>query len=167
MCFLSKDVWYCNAQNGGVPANLPNGNDQDCVSPPNSEALLTWYDRHAREMPWRVGPAQRRDGQQPDPYKIWLSEVMLQQTTVAAVKAYFLRFTSRWPTVTALAAAEDGDVDGCMGRTGLLCPRPQPVEMRPHSGHGSRRGLSHQPRSAAVAARYRALYRISNCLDCL
>ena len=78
--------------------------------PPNSEALLTWYDRHAREMPWRVGPAQRRDGQQPDPYKIWLSEVMLQQTTVAAVKAYFLRFTSRWPTVTALAAAEDGDV---------------------------------------------------------
>ena len=78
--------------------------------PSNSETLLSWYDRHAREMPWRVGPAQRRDGQQPDPYKIWLSEVMLQQTTVAAVKAYFLRFISLWPTVTALAAAKDGDV---------------------------------------------------------
>ena len=61
-------------------------------------------------MPWRVGPADRAAGLRPDPYRVWLSEVMLQQTTVAAVRAYFLRFTERWPTVGALAAAEDAAV---------------------------------------------------------
>ncbi|MGR3493594.1 MAG: A/G-specific adenine glycosylase [Shimia sp.] len=75
-----------------------------------AEALLPWYDRHAREMPWRVGPADRAAGQRPDPYRVWLSEVMLQQTTVAAVRDYFLRLTSIWPTVDALAGAEDADV---------------------------------------------------------
>ncbi|SUZ31661.1 Adenine DNA glycosylase [Roseibaca ekhonensis] len=68
--------------------------------------LLHWYDRHARALPWRVPP----DGGRADPYRVWLSEVMLQQTTVAAVKDYFHRFTARWPTVQDLAAAEDGDV---------------------------------------------------------
>ena len=63
-------------------------------------------------MPWRVGPAERAAGQRPDPYRIWLSEVMLQQTTVAAVRAYFHRFTERWPTVEDLAAAADADVMG-------------------------------------------------------
>ncbi|TMV57314.1 A/G-specific adenine glycosylase, partial [Thioclava sp. BHET1] len=61
-------------------------------------------------MPWRVGPEARRAGIRPDPYRIWLSEVMLQQTTVAAVRDYFRRFTARWPTVSDLAAAEDADV---------------------------------------------------------
>ncbi|SFO92068.1 A/G-specific adenine glycosylase [Tranquillimonas alkanivorans] len=75
-------------------------------------ALLDWYDRHARVMPWRVGPGERRAGVRPDPYAVWLSEVMLQQTTVAAVRDYFRRFTARWPTVGDLAAAEDGDVMG-------------------------------------------------------
>ena len=75
-----------------------------------SAVLLDWYDRHARVMPWRVGPAARAAGEQPDPYRIWLSEVMLQQTTVAAVRDYFLRFTARWPDVQALAAARDADV---------------------------------------------------------
>lgn len=75
-----------------------------------SAALLGWYDRHAREMPWRVGPLDRAAGEHPDPYRVWLSEVMLQQTTVAAVRGYFLRFTTRWPTVAALAAAPDADV---------------------------------------------------------
>jgi A/G-specific adenine glycosylase len=74
--------------------------------------LLTWYDSNARAMPWRIGPADRAAGIRPDPYRIWLSEVMLQQTTVAAVRAYFLRFTARWPDVTALAAAADADVMG-------------------------------------------------------
>ena len=74
--------------------------------------LLEWYDVHARDMPWRVGPARRRLGELPDPYRIWLSEVMLQQTTVAAVTAYFQRFVARWPTVADLAGAEDGDVMG-------------------------------------------------------
>ncbi len=77
-----------------------------------SAALLDWYDAHARVMPWRVPPAQRRAGRRPDPYRVWLSEVMLQQTTVAAVRGYFLRFTQRWPGVADLAAAADAEVMG-------------------------------------------------------
>lgn len=75
-----------------------------------AESLLCWYDRHARSMPWRVGPADRAAGLWPDPYRVWLSEVMLQQTTVAAVRDYFVAFTGRWPRVEDLAAAEDADV---------------------------------------------------------
>lgn len=74
--------------------------------------LLGWYDIHARQMPWRVGPGERRAGHRPDPYAVWLSEVMLQQTTVAAVRGYFHRFMARWPNVAALAAAQDADVMG-------------------------------------------------------
>jgi A/G-specific adenine glycosylase len=68
--------------------------------------LLGWYDRQARDLPWRVGPAARAAGQRPDPYRVWLSEIMLQQTTVAAVGGYYARFLDRWPTVADLAAAE-------------------------------------------------------------
>jgi A/G-specific adenine glycosylase len=75
-----------------------------------SSRLLEWYDRNARIMPWRTGPDDRKAGVIPDPYRVWLSEVMLQQTTVAAVTAYFRRFTERWPTVADLAAAQDADV---------------------------------------------------------
>ena len=77
-----------------------------------SSNLLEWYDVHARPMPWRTPPAEKKAGVQPDPYRIWLSEVMLQQTTVAAVKNYFNRFITRWPTVVSLAAADDGDMMG-------------------------------------------------------
>lgn len=73
--------------------------------PIDAQSVLAWYDSHARDLPWRVSPADRAAGIKPDPYRVWLSEVMLQQTTVAAVKAYFLRFTSLWPTVQDLAAA--------------------------------------------------------------
>ncbi|MCU0901992.1 MAG: A/G-specific adenine glycosylase [Cypionkella sp.] len=75
-----------------------------------SSLLLDWYDRNARVMPWRIGPQDRAGGRRPDPYHVWLSEVMLQQTTVAAVRDYFRRFTARWPTVQTLAAAEDEQV---------------------------------------------------------
>jgi len=75
-----------------------------------ASVLLDWYDDHARTMPWRIGPLDRQAGMQPDPYRVWLSEVMLQQTTVAAVRAYFRRFIDRWPDVRALAGAEDADV---------------------------------------------------------
>lgn len=68
-------------------------------------ALLDWYDRHRRVLPWRSPPGERAD-----PYHVWLSEIMLQQTTVAAVGPYFRDFLARWPTVTALAAAELDDV---------------------------------------------------------
>jgi A/G-specific adenine glycosylase len=69
--------------------------------------LLDWYDRNARALPWRVPPGSSA---RPDPYRIWLSEVMLQQTTVAAVRDYFIRFTDRWPDVADLAAADDADI---------------------------------------------------------
>lgn len=72
--------------------------------------LLGWYDRHARVLPWRVAPSDRATGARPDPYRVWLSEIMLQQTTVAAVKGYFERFTTLWPDVGALAAAPDAAV---------------------------------------------------------
>ncbi|WP_296762765.1 A/G-specific adenine glycosylase [Sediminimonas sp.] len=77
---------------------------------PRAGDLLAWYDAHARDLPWRVGPAARTGGARPDPYAVWLSEVMLQQTTVAAVAGYYHRFMARWPDVTALAAAKDADV---------------------------------------------------------
>ncbi|MGB8812068.1 MAG: A/G-specific adenine glycosylase [Paracoccaceae bacterium] len=63
-------------------------------------------------MPWRVSPGDRASGVRPDPYRVWLSEVMLQQTTVATVRDYFHRFTTRWPDVVSLAAAADGEVMG-------------------------------------------------------
>jgi A/G-specific adenine glycosylase len=73
-------------------------------------ALLAWYDANARDLPWRVRPAARAAGRRADPYRVWLSEVMLQQTTVPHATPYFLKFTARWPTVSALAAAEDGEL---------------------------------------------------------
>jgi len=72
--------------------------------------LLAWYDASARDLPWRVGPRARAAGERPDPYRVWLSEIMLQQTTVAAVAPRFQRFTERWPTVEALADASLDDV---------------------------------------------------------
>ena len=75
-----------------------------------SAKLLAWYDRHHRELPWRVPPAALARGERPDPYRVWLSEIMLQQTTVEAVKPYFRAFTERWTDVTALAAADPDDV---------------------------------------------------------
>jgi A/G-specific adenine glycosylase len=67
--------------------------------------LLGWYDRHRRSLPWRARPGER-----PDPYRVWLSEIMLQQTTVATVSAFFDRFVARFPTVEALAKASLDDV---------------------------------------------------------
>jgi A/G-specific adenine glycosylase len=68
-------------------------------------ALLAWYDRHARVLPWRAKP-----GETIDPYRVWLSEIMLQQTTVESVKPYFAKFLAFWPDVRALAAAADQTV---------------------------------------------------------
>ncbi len=68
-------------------------------------ALLDWYDRNARRLPWRAGIGERAD-----PYRVWLSEIMLQQTRAATVHDYYLDFLQRWPTVVALAAASLDDV---------------------------------------------------------
>lgn len=69
------------------------------------DRLLAWYDRNRRRMPWRAEP-----GLKPDPYYVWLSEIMLQQTTVQAVIPYFLKFVKTWPSIAALASAGQSDV---------------------------------------------------------
>jgi A/G-specific adenine glycosylase len=71
-----------------------------------SDMLLRWYRTNARALPWRAPPGETP----PDPYRVWLSEIMLQQTTVAAVMPYFAAFIERWPTIEALAAAATEDV---------------------------------------------------------
>src|SRR5476651_2359476 len=68
---------------------------------PLQRALLAWYDRHRRILPWRAPPGRRAD-----PYHVWLSEIMLQQTSVVAAAPYFRDFLTRWPDVFSLAAAE-------------------------------------------------------------
>ena len=73
-------------------------------------ALLQWYGRNARVLPWRIAPGDREKGVIPDPYRVWLSEVMLQQTTVATVGSYFHRFITRWPRIENLARAERDQV---------------------------------------------------------
>ncbi|MGH6682446.1 MAG: A/G-specific adenine glycosylase [Pseudolabrys sp.] len=75
------------------------------ASVPEAAELLAWYDRHARVLPWRA-----RRGERPDPYRVWLSEIMLQQTTVKTVAPYYDKFLARWPTVTTLAKTGLDDV---------------------------------------------------------
>ena len=90
----------------GVKSGQFSGDSAPAESPGGLAVLiLAWYDRHHRGMPWRVAPAAAAAGKRPDPYHVWLSEVMLQQTTVAAVGSYFAAFTARWPDVRALAEA--------------------------------------------------------------
>lgn len=80
---------------------MPDNASRDIAAP-----LLAWYDVNARVLPWRAPP----ESSPPDPYRVWLSEVMLQQTQVAAVIPYFEKFTARWPDFASLAAAEDADL---------------------------------------------------------
>lgn len=102
-----------------------------------SETLLNWYDANARALPWRVPPGVNHAA---DPYAVWLSEVMLQQTTVAAVTPYFQRFMARWPDVSSLAAADDAEVMAAWAGLGyysrarnlLACARRVTAE---HGGH--------------------------------
>lgn len=75
-----------------------------------SDQLLDWYAGAARELPWRIGPGARAKGVQPDPYRVWLAEIMLQQTTVLHATRYYLEFTKRWPKIEDLAGAQDEDV---------------------------------------------------------
>lgn len=99
--------------------------------------LLAWYNRHARVLPWRIPPGADHRA---DPYHVWLSEVMLQQTTVAAVKSYFEKFTTLWPNVEALAAASADDVMAAWAGLGYYsrarnlhaCAQ---IVVREHGGH--------------------------------
>jgi A/G-specific adenine glycosylase len=92
------------AQDG---AGAPPQDEAEIVHTPDPAALLAWFDRHRRDLPWRARPGERAD-----PYRVWLSEIMLQQTTVKTVGPYFARFLARFPTVADLAAAGIDDVLG-------------------------------------------------------
>jgi A/G-specific adenine glycosylase len=88
----------------GAPIKTSGPAGPSVVGPP-AQDLLDWYDRHRRALPWRAPPRSREDTPRPDPYRVWLSEVMLQQTTVAAVGPRYARFLARFPDVQALARA--------------------------------------------------------------
>ena len=123
-----------------------------CLSSPPSaptgasaESLLAWYDRHRRRLPWRALP-----GEAPDPYRVWLSEIMLQQTTVAAVIPYYERFVSRFPTVAGVGRRAAGRRAVGVGGTWLLRAGAQPACLC--AGGGGRRRVSARPGRAARAA---------------
>ena len=114
-----------------------------------SGALLVWYDRAARALPWRVPPGS---GARPDPYRVWLSEVMLQQTTVAAVAPYFHAFLARWPTVAALAAAPEAEVMAAWAGLGYYA-RARNLLACARAVAARRRGLPRHRGGPARAAR--------------
>src|SRR6185295_3377079 len=138
-----------------------------------ASALLAWYDRHRRVLPWRAKPDE-----QPDPYRVWLSEIMLQQTTVQAVGRYYREFLARWPDVQALAAAPLDDVLavwsglGYYSRARNLHRAAQQIAER-HGGHlpraserlralhGGRGGLHRVRRSGAGGGRERGAGALS------
>ena len=95
------------------PSSRPGAPAKPPVASASARDLLTWYDRHRRELPWRA-----KLGETPDPYRVWLSEIMLQQTTVTAVRPYFLRFLDLFPTVQALAEARSEAVMGAWAGLG-------------------------------------------------
>ncbi|MFD1197701.1 A/G-specific adenine glycosylase [Brucella gallinifaecis] len=80
------------------------------MKPDHTQAILSWYDRHHRILPWRVNPYDNSRGTLQNPYRVWLSEIMLQQTTVEAVKAYFKKFVTLWPDVASMAKASEDDI---------------------------------------------------------
>src|SRR5258705_11052938 len=88
---------------GAGVGKKPDGEGVDEASLP--AVVLAWYGRDRRHLAWRSAPGERVD-----PYHVWLSEIMLQQTTVRAVGPYYMKFLARWPSVTALAAAPLDDV---------------------------------------------------------
>ncbi|WP_375674763.1 A/G-specific adenine glycosylase [Bartonella sp. CL100XZDX] len=75
-----------------------------------SSHLLAWYDQNHRHLPWRITPEKQKQGIRPDPYQVWLSEIMLQQTTVETVKPYFKKFLKLWPDLFSLAKASQDDI---------------------------------------------------------
>src|SRR5258708_16774973 len=136
------DMSYARVGVMTVPVRLPR---RKKTAPPDSGDLLAWYDRNARVLPWRA-----RWGERPEPYCVWLSEIMLQQTTVKAVAPYYARFVLRWPTVEALANADRDDVLRASAALGYYprarnlhaCARAgverYDVEFSPRAGSGRR-----------------------------
>jgi len=107
---LFETMWRMFQSSRAAPAPKGDGGEDSGEEEPAASLLLAWYDRHARTLPWRTGPKARAKGERPDPYRVWLSEIMLQQTGVKAVAPYFHDFTTRWPSFAALAAAPEEEI---------------------------------------------------------
>ena len=75
-----------------------------------TNALIKWYDKNARKLPWRISPTHSKNGIKPDPYQVWISEIMLQQTGVKVVQPYFTKFINNWPDIHCLNKAKEADV---------------------------------------------------------
>jgi A/G-specific adenine glycosylase len=152
---------------GGAPAPSAARRDHKDARTRSGAALLRLVRRHARDLPWRVGPAARAAGIAPDPYRVWLSEVMLQQTTVAAVTRYYVRFTALWPRLADLAAAPEAAVMaewaglGYYSRARNLIACARAVMAR------AWRCLSRHGGGIAAPAGDRPLYRGGDRGDCL
>lgn len=125
--------------------------------------LLEWYDRQQRDLPWRISPAQIGRGVKPDPYRVWLSEIMLQQTTVEAVKKYFLAFTKVWPTVGELAVANEEDVLKAWAGLGYYSRARNLKKGCGCSFTRSWRGVSANAGGIGETARRRPLHFSGNC----
>lgn len=141
---------------------MPQKRKRDKRSP--SSRLLAWYDLHRRVLPWRALPHER-----PDPYRVWLSEIMLQQTTVAAVEKYFRKFVARWPDVAALAAASLDEVRAAWAGLGYYSRaanlhRTADIVAREHGAHFPREaadlrklpGIGHYTAGAIAAIAFDA-----------
>ena len=120
------------------------------------QPLLDWFRTHARTLPWR---ADR------EPYHVWLSEIMLQQTRVEAVRGYYARFLAAAPDVFALAALPEAQLLKLWEGLGYY-NRAQGAGMRPRD-RGARRRLARHGRGAAGAAGHRTIYRRGDRLDLL
>ncbi|WP_341760287.1 A/G-specific adenine glycosylase [Candidatus Endowatersipora endosymbiont of Watersipora subatra] len=75
-----------------------------------SNRILAWYNKNFRKLPWRIGPYEQKVGKKPNVYNVWLSEIMLQQTTIRTVKPYYHKFLELWPSISDLAEASENDV---------------------------------------------------------
>ena len=112
----------------------------DSVAPPGARLkpreiarrVLAWWDVHRRDLPWRAAP-----GETPDPYRVWLSEILLQQTTASAAAPYFLKFVARWPRVEALAAASLDEVMSAFAGLGYYSARAQSPCLRARRSRGA------------------------------
>ena len=124
--------------------------------------LLAWYDRHRRRLPWRAAPGERADA-----YRVWLSEIMLQQTTVKAVGPYFEKFLARWPDVAGLGKCLARRCPEDVGRARLLLACAQSSRLCGGGAARPWRRISRYRSRPARAAGNRAVHGGRHCRDCL
>ena len=126
------------------------------------KALLGWYDAGSRDLPWRASPGTRAD-----PYRVWLSEIMLQQTTVKAVTPYYARFLANWPSIEALGAADLEEVLRAWAGLGYYARARNLHGLRANNHEPPWRALPGQRTATFDASWNRALYGSGHRRDCI